>query len=113
MKTARQIVSLEYERRELKRMWRYALDHDLLKGGVYDARSASVNVWTRDWGTVDDKVRSELAYCYYFAWGRECRLWCVEHSLAARASQAWEALGAWELAAVGRVVYGGVKEVST
>jgi hypothetical protein len=34
---------------ELDALFRYAQEHDVNKGGHYDARSAAINVWSHHW----------------------------------------------------------------
>lgn len=42
-------VEFYYTRQELQALFRYANEHDVEKGGRYDARSAAVNVLSHHW----------------------------------------------------------------
>ena len=78
MKCVRKLVNLSYDGAEQRRIFRHALDLDVDKGGRYDARSAAINVWSRDWGTHEDKALSQILVTLYFAWGNRPRLWAIE-----------------------------------
>lgn len=47
---------------------RYAHKHDVERSGVYDARSAAINIWSMDWLTPESRARSELIGSIYLAW---------------------------------------------
>jgi hypothetical protein len=42
-------VDFAYTRQELEALFRCAREHDVDRGGPYDARSAAVNVWSHHW----------------------------------------------------------------
>lgn len=106
MKCTRKLVNLPYTDRQLRRLFRWALDLDLRKGGQFDARSAAINFWSRDWGTDENKVNSELLYTWYFAWGTKPRLWAAEWCTGRSVVDCFRALGDLELRALGEVAYG-------
>ena len=49
MLTARHPVDFPYTRPELEALFRYAHEHDVERGGRYDARSAAINLWSHHW----------------------------------------------------------------
>jgi hypothetical protein len=46
----------------------YARGHDVERGGVYDARSAAINIWSRPWDTPEHRQASELVGTIYLVW---------------------------------------------
>jgi hypothetical protein len=108
MKCVRMLVSLPYEVSTLRRIFAYAYQHDVHMGHPWDARAASINVWSCGWSTVEDKRRSELLCTYYFAWGSRPRLWAQEYVSEMTATDCWHLLGVLESAAVGSPIYGEV-----
>jgi hypothetical protein len=49
MLTTRHPVDFVSTHQELQALFRYANDHDVEKGGRYDARSAAINIWSHHW----------------------------------------------------------------
>lgn len=107
----RAVVSLGYSGDDLRRVFGLARREDIHAGGVYDARAAVINVWSRPWSSPDSKWKSEILCSFYFRWGRETGLWCVEWPDGATEEQAYAALGRLETAALGRTEYGSAVEV--
>jgi hypothetical protein len=46
----------------------YARGHDVERGGVYDARSAAINIWSHSWLTPELRQSSVLIGTIYLAW---------------------------------------------
>jgi hypothetical protein len=46
----------------------YARAHDVERLGVYDARSAAINVWSCPWTTPELRQASDLVGTIYLAW---------------------------------------------
>jgi hypothetical protein len=46
----------------------YARGHDVERGGVYDARSAAINIWSHSWRTPELRQSSYLVGSIYLAW---------------------------------------------
>ena len=46
----------------------YAHAHDVERGGIYDGRSAAINVWSCPWDTPEHRQESELVGTIYLAW---------------------------------------------
>lgn len=94
---------------ELNKLFAWAREHDVQAGGIYDARSAAIIVWSDPWTTPEGKRHSEPIYSFFFAWGEAPCLVAADvdqepyrHTI----SDAMRALGALELAALGRVKHG-------
>jgi hypothetical protein len=68
MLTTRQAVDFPYTRQELEALFRYAHDHDVEKGGRYDARSAAINVWSHHWLNAGTCEESETIGTFYIHW---------------------------------------------
>jgi hypothetical protein len=47
----------------------YARGHDVERGGIYDARSAAINVWSHSWTTPELRQASKLIGTITLAWG--------------------------------------------
>jgi hypothetical protein len=50
-------VDFAYSRQELNALFRYANEHDVERGGHYDARSAAINVWSHPLAAPGDARR--------------------------------------------------------
>lgn len=98
-------VTLYYPRRELDRMFDRAHELDVSRGGIYDGRSAAINVWTHRWTTEEDARQSLLACSFYFNWTSE-ELWQIEVSEGFTLEQAYQYLMGLEIQALGIVVWG-------
>jgi hypothetical protein len=57
--TMRHSVDFPYIRPELDALFHYAHEHDVEKGGRYDARSAAINVWSHHWANATAREASE------------------------------------------------------
>ena len=58
MLTTRHPVDFAYTRPELEALFAYARQHDVERGGRYDARSAAINLWSHHWA--NDATREAL-----------------------------------------------------
>jgi hypothetical protein len=47
---------------------RRASEQDVEKGGIYDARSAAINIWSYAWDTPESRLASELVGTIYLDW---------------------------------------------
>jgi hypothetical protein len=108
MLTTRHPVDFPYTCQELEALFRYANQHDVDKGGHYDARSAAVNIWTHSWHHPATHAESETIGRFYFRWGDTPALWEIETDEGFRLEGLMVELGRWELAALGRVKHGPV-----
>jgi hypothetical protein len=46
----------------------YARGHDVERGGVYDSRSAAINIWSCTWDSPTNRQASDLVGSIYVAW---------------------------------------------
>jgi hypothetical protein len=105
MLTTRHAVDFRYTRQELDALFRYANEHDVDKGGHYDARSAAINVWSHHWLHPATRFDSELIGSFYFHWEPPV-LWEIETDEGFSLEDLMAELGCLELAALGRVKHG-------
>jgi hypothetical protein len=108
MLTTRHPVDFAYTRQELEGLFRYANEHDVDKGGRYDARSAAVNLWSHHWAHPATKEESETLGTFYFHWAPTPMLYQIETDEGFALEDLMQALGRWELQALGRVKHGDV-----
>jgi G:T-mismatch repair DNA endonuclease (very short patch repair protein) len=109
MLTTRHPVDFAYTRPELDALFRYAHAHDVEQGGHYDARSAAVNVWSHHWAHPATRDASDIIGTFYVRWDT-LTLWEIETEEGFSLEDLMQALGRWELAALGRVKHGDVPE---
>lgn len=107
MFTSRHAVDFPYTRPELEALFRYAHEHDVEKGGRYDARSAAVNMWSHHWGHPATCEESETIGTFYVYWSPPT-LWEIETDEGFSLEDLMQELGRWELQALGRVKHGDV-----
>jgi hypothetical protein len=109
MLTTRYPVDFAYTRQELDALFRYAHEHDVEKGGHFDARSAAVNVWSHHWMYPATHAEAETIGSFYFHWD-PLMLWEIEVDKGFSLEDLMRELGQWELQALGRVKHGDVPE---
>jgi hypothetical protein len=107
MLTTRHPVDFPYSRQELDALFRYANDHDVDKGGRYDARSAAVNIWSHHWLHPATWEESETIGTFYFQWEPPA-LWEIESDEGFSLDDLMAELGRWELSALGYIKHGDV-----
>jgi len=78
MNRTRHCVDFAYTRQELEALFRYAHEHDVEKGGHYDARSAAVNMWSHRWQHSATMEASDTIGTFYVRWGDTPALWEIE-----------------------------------
>jgi hypothetical protein len=108
MLTTRHPVEFPYTRPELEALFRYANEHDVDKGGRYDARSAAVIMWSHHWAHPATKEASETIGTFYVHWAPTPRLYEIETDEGFTLEDLMQELGRWELQALGYVKHGDV-----
>ena len=78
------------------------------KGGRYDARSAAVNVWSHHWMHPATKEGSDTIGTFYGHWAPTPMRYEIETDEGFTLDDLLQALGRWELQALGRVKHGDV-----
>jgi hypothetical protein len=106
MLTTRHPVECPYTPQELEALFRYANDHDVDKGGRYDARSAAVNIWSHHWLHPGTKEESETIGTFYVHWAPTPMLYQIETDEGFSLEDLRQELGRWELQALGYVKHG-------
>jgi hypothetical protein len=107
MLTTRHAVDFAYTRQELEALFCYANEHDVEKGGRYDARSAAINVWSHHWGDHSTWEESDTIGTFYFSWDPPT-LWEIETAEGFSLDDLMREHGRLELQALGRVKHGDV-----
>lgn len=107
MLTTRHPVDFPYTRLELEALFRYAREHDVEKGGHYDAHSAAIIVWSHHWAHPATKEESETIGTFYVHWEPPA-LWEIETDESFALDDLMQELGRLELAALGRVKHGDI-----
>jgi hypothetical protein len=105
MLTTRHAVDFAYTRAELDAIFRYACEHDVDKGGHYDARSVAINVWSHHWANDATREESDTIGTFYFHW-EPTTLWEIEVDEGFGLDDLMQELGRLELKALGRVKHG-------
>jgi hypothetical protein len=101
-------VDFSYTQTELETIFRYAHEHDVEKGGRYDARSAAVNVWSHHWQHPATMEESETIGTFYVHWQPAPVLWEIETDEGFSLEDLMQELGRLELQALGYVKHGDV-----
>jgi hypothetical protein len=96
-------------RQELDALFRYAHEHDVERGGHYDARSAAVNLWSHHWLHLATRTELEIIGTFYFRWDLPA-LDEIEMEQDFSLEDLMRELGRWELQALGRVKHGDVPQ---
>jgi hypothetical protein len=104
-------VDFAYTRQELDALFRYANEHDVDKGGHYDARSAAINVWSHHWLHPATHAESETIGTFYVHWDPPV-LWEIETDEGFGLEDLMLELGRLELQALRRVKHGDVPETT-
>jgi hypothetical protein len=108
MLTTRHQADFAYTRYELDALFRYAREHDVAKGGTYDARSAYIILWSHHWLNDATRAESETIGSFYFRWTDPPLLWEVEREEGCRLEDLMAELGRLGLQALGRVKHADV-----
>jgi hypothetical protein len=90
-------VDFAYTRQEIEVLFRYAHEHDVEKGGHYDARSAALNLWSHHWA-------------HQATHWEPPSLWGIETDEGFNLEDLIRELVRWELQALGYVKHGDVPE---
>jgi hypothetical protein len=101
-------VEFPYTRPELEALFRYAHDHDVEKGGRYDARSAAINLWSHHWAHPATREESEIVGSFYVHWAPTPMLYEIETDEGFSLEDLMQELGRLELQALGYVKHGDV-----
>jgi hypothetical protein len=108
MLTTRHSVDFPYARPELDALFRYAHDHDVERGGHYDARSAAITLWSHHWQHPATREESETIGTFYVHWAPTPKLYEIETDEGFSLEDLMQALGRLELQALGYVKHGDV-----
>lgn len=108
MLTTHHPVDFAYTLPELEALFRYAREHDVEKGGCYDARAAAINVWSQHWVHPATWEESETIGPLYFHWAPTPMLWEMETDEGFDLEDLMQGLGRSELDALGYVKHGDV-----
>jgi hypothetical protein len=108
MNSTMHAVDFPYTQAELEAIFRYAHEHDVEKGGRYDARSAAVNIWSHHWLNDATRQESETIGTFYVHWAPTPKLFEIETDAGFSLGDLMQELGRLELAALGFVKYGDV-----
>jgi hypothetical protein len=108
MLTTRHQVDFLYTRPELEALFQYARDHDVERGGRYDARSACIILWSHHWLNPATREASETIGSFYVRWTDPPTLWEIETDEGFSLEDLMAELGRLELQALGRVKHGHV-----
>ena len=110
MNTTMHPVDFPYARAELEALFRYANEHDVERGGRYDARSAAINVWSHHWLNAATHAESDTIGTFYFHWAPTPMLWEIETDAGFALEDLMQELGRLELQALGDVKHGDVPQ---
>src|SRR5688572_3792936 len=105
MLTTSHPVEFVYTRPELEALFQYARDHDVEKGGRYDARSAAIILSSHHWLNPATREESETIGTFYVHWAPPT-LWEIETDEGFTLEDLMQELGRWELEALGYVKHG-------
>jgi hypothetical protein len=108
MLTTRHPVDFPYTRAEQEVIFRYAREHDVEKGGRYDARAACILCWFHHWLHPATREESETIGSFYFRWGDTPALWEIERDEGFSLDDLMAELERLELHALGYVKHGDV-----
>jgi hypothetical protein len=104
--TTRHPVDFVYTRPELDALFRYARDHDVEQGKHYDARSATIAVWSHHWLKPASRTASETIGTFYVRLTDPPTLWEIETDEGFSLEDLMAELGRLELHALGYVKHG-------
>jgi hypothetical protein len=101
-------VDFPYTRPELDALFQYARDHDVERGGRYDARSACILCWSHHWLNDATRMESETIGSFYVRWTEPPALWEIEPDEGFSLEDLMAKLGRLKLQALGYVKHGDV-----
>lgn len=101
-------IDFPYTRAELEALFGYAHEHDVEKGGRYDARAACILFWSNHRLHPATREESEIIGSLYVRWGDTPTLWDIETDEGFSIDALMAALGRLELNALGYVKHGDV-----
>ena len=77
----RYLVALVYTHEQgLRAFWR-ARDDDVERGGIYDARSAAITIWSDSWTSWAQQAASTMVGTIYVAWHMPDETHCTVYQL--------------------------------
>jgi hypothetical protein len=106
MLTIRHPVDFAYTRPELEALFQYARDHDVERGGRYDARSACILLWSHHWLNDATREESEIIGSFDVRWTDPPTLWAIDTDEGFSLEDLLQELGCLEMQALGRVKHG-------
>ena len=106
MSTTRHPVDFPYTRPELEALFQYARDHDVERGGRYDARSACLLLWSHHWLNPATRDASEIIGSFYVRWTDPPVLYAIETDEGFSLEDLMAELGRLERPAFGYVKHG-------
>jgi hypothetical protein len=99
-------VDFPYTRQELLAVFATAVDEDIEKGGRYDARWKTINIWSYPWTSRAMRTASAIMGTFYCRWGAENRVYQIETDTGFSLHTLLQELGVLEMKALGTVKYG-------
>jgi len=99
-------IEYQYTRRDLLRLFAFANEHDVEKGGRYDARAAAINVWTHSWVNKATRGESSTMGTFYVYWAEENEIYQIELDEGFSLEDLRKELGVLEEKALGRKIHG-------
>jgi hypothetical protein len=108
MLTTCHAVDFADTRPELEALFRYANDHDVERGGRYDARSAAINLWSHHWVNDATREESETIGTFYVHSEPTPTLYEIETDEGFGLEDLMQALGRLELDALDYAKHGDV-----
>ena len=106
--TTRHPVDFPDTRAELEALFGYAHEHDVEKGGRYDARAARILFWSHHWLHPATREASEIIGSVYVRWGDTPALWDIETDEGFAIDDLMAARGRLELNTLDYVKHGDV-----
>lgn len=94
---------LKYSIYQLRSMFTYADQHDVENCGIYDKRSAVINVWSHPWTTTALRNESTVMCSFYVDW-MLCTIRTIEYDMDLEI--AYDELAKLEKGSFGQVVHG-------
>jgi hypothetical protein len=106
MLTIRHPVDFAYTCPELEALFQYARDHDVERGGRYDARSAGILLWSHHWLNDATREESEIIGSFYVRRTDPPTLWEIETDEGFSLEDLLQELARLEMQALSRVKHG-------
>jgi hypothetical protein len=104
-------VDFSYTRPEQEVLFRVAREQDVDQGGRYDARSATIILWSHYWLDRATFEESAIIGTFYFRWD-EPQLWQIETEDGFSLEDLLQELGRLEMKALGVVKHGDLPPTS-